>query len=55
MKKIRIVTFEEAAPLAPQIDHWEQVGWRFQGFMRRAEGIWDHIQAVFDMEVGLPA
>lgn len=53
MRKIKVVELNEERPLSAQIDRWESVGWHFQGFMRRAEGIWDHVQAVFEMEAGL--
>jgi hypothetical protein len=51
MRKIQVVTLEEARPLSPQIDRWELAGWSFQGFMRRAEGMWETIHAIFEMEV----
>lgn len=51
MRKIQVVTIEEANPLTPQIDRWESAGWSFQGFMRRADGMWEGIHAIFEMEV----
>ena len=52
MRKIQVVALEEGSNLRAQIRYWEAIGWRFQGFVRRAEGIWDRPQAVFEMEVG---
>lgn len=53
MRKIQVVPLEEESTVASQIHHWEADGWRFQGFMRRAEGIWARPQAVFEMDIGL--
>lgn len=52
MKKIQVVALQDSANLAAQISYWEAIGWHFQGFVRRAEGIWDRPQAVFEREVG---
>ena len=53
MVKIQVVTLDEDKSLSAQIERWKANGWQFRGFLRRAGGIWDRPQALFEREIEL--
>jgi hypothetical protein len=49
--KIQVVALDEDQSISAQIERWKANGWRFRGFLRRAGGIWDRPQALFEQEI----